>query len=84
MPPHPTSPRAPAPITSPDYEEMIDLQRRLENEIYDILYNTAEDARLASAVAEVQPPSSVVRLTAQAAANVLMAYERGYRMERAA
>ena len=32
-------------------------------------------------VCEIQPPSSVVRHAAQAAAQVLMAFERGYRME---
>lgn len=32
-------------------------------------------------VHEIQPPSSIVRHAAQAAAQVLMAFERGYRME---
>lgn len=32
-------------------------------------------------VHEIQPPSSIVRHAARAAAQVLMAFERGYQME---
>lgn len=34
-----------------------------------------------SAMSDIQPPTTIVRAAAVAAAQVLMAFERGYRME---
>jgi hypothetical protein len=52
-------------------EEMVD---EMAQEIYVL-------SRKDGPVNKVQPPESVIELAAQAAASVLMAFERGYQMD---
>ena len=47
----------------------------LRDEIEKLLEAGASD--MASALADIQPPSTVVRMAAKAAAGVILAYERG-------
>lgn len=55
-----------------------ELEAELSREIIFLLADKMED--LTSKLADVQPPTSVMELAANAAASVLVAFERGYRM----
>ncbi len=60
-------------------EELNALEDSIIDELEAVMGDLADekDFRLS----EVQPPSSIVRCAAQAAAQIFMAFERGYRME---
>lgn len=52
----------------------------LESLITEELYVLIRDAKGCIAIEECQPPKSIVEAMAKAAAQVLIAFERGYRM----
>lgn len=60
-------------------DDLEKLEKRVIKGLERAISIAAEDPL--DAVSEVQPPSTVVHHAAQAAAAVLMAFERGYRME---
>ena len=62
-----------------DKEEEKELEEDLVAELESALLTLSNDPE--TKVHEVQPPHSVVMLAARAAAQVLIAFERGYRME---
>ena len=62
-------------------EELKALYERISADIADYIH--AEGLRLFAdkhPIAEIQPPASVALLAGQAAASVLMGFERGFRM----
>lgn len=61
-----------------DTEELEKLKEDLVEEIAQEIYVLSQKGE--SKVNEVQPPESVIQLAAEAAASVLLAFERGYRM----
>jgi hypothetical protein len=66
---------------------MIEIEKEIEMEQLET--NVAEELEAVieaavtefAALREIQPPTSVVKLAAEAAAKVLLAFERGYQME---
>ncbi len=58
--------------------ELEKLKEKLVEEIAQAIYELAE--KQGTSVNEVQPPTSIVSHAAEAAASVLLAFERGYRM----
>lgn len=63
--------------TTEETKEFSELHKRL----YDAILNALIEMENEGPMAEVQPPTSVAELAAEAATTVLMAFERGYRME---
>jgi hypothetical protein len=56
------------------------LEKGLVERLVEILeYHASDEAE--SALAEIQPPSTVIQLAAKAAAAVFIAFERGYQMD---
>jgi len=62
----------------PDNLKMID--KNIYGEILTALEEQTEAERGESYMTDMQPPSSVLEAAARAATNVIMAFERGYRM----
>lgn len=60
-------------------KELEELERDVEEELVCAIFDFAEDPKAVS-IRELQPPSTIIRAMAKAAAQVLMAFERGYRM----
>jgi hypothetical protein len=61
-----------------EMSELDTLKEKLAEELFHEIADWAEEE--GAVLKEVQPPESVIRLAAEAAANVIMAFERGYRM----
>lgn len=61
-----------------DEKELTRLEEAATEEIERAIYKLIVDE--GGKVNDVQPPSSVIRLAAEAAAKVLIGFERGYRM----
>lgn len=59
--------------------ELEELEGLVREELDTIIGNFADDKKV-STISGIQPPESVIQAMAQAAASVLMAFERGYRM----
>jgi hypothetical protein len=59
-------------------EELADLEDAIADELESAIENLSV---IGNAVGQIQPPTSVVGLAAEAAAKVLLAFERGYRMD---
>jgi hypothetical protein len=58
--------------------ELEELKEKLVEEIAQAIYDLAKKQE--TSAYEVQPPESVIQHAAEAAASVLLAFERGYRM----
>lgn len=58
--------------------ELEKLKENIAEELFHEICDWAE--KEGTFLQEVQPPESVVQLAAEAAASVIMAFERGYRM----
>lgn len=71
--------RAQLPTPKPliDEGDLSSLRDGIIETLADEIFRLSQEA---TPLAEVQPPSSVCLLAAQAAADVLIAFERGYRM----
>lgn len=60
-------------------EELEKLEGDIEEELAAVIGDLV-DGEESSTIKDVQPPESVIKAMAVAAAQVLMAFERGYRM----
>jgi hypothetical protein len=61
-------------------KELEDLRDLVVEEMAAIIGDFANDKRV-STISDMQPPESIIQEMAQAAAAVLIAFERGYRMD---
>lgn len=62
-----------------EHNELADLEDLVREEMAAIIGDYADDKR-GSTIRDLQPPESVIQEMAQAAASVLIAFERGYRL----
>lgn len=65
---------------SEEFESLDDLEEMVREEMAAIIGDYANDKR-GSTIRDLQPPESIIQAMAQAAASVLIAFERGYRMD---
>lgn len=63
-----------------DTKELESLKECLVKELVDVIENLSADGETYVG-GDIQPPESIIQLAAEAAASVLMAFERGYRMD---
>ena len=60
-------------------KEIEELESLVVEELVAVIGDYANDRR-GSTVRDIQPPESIIQAMAQAASQVLIAFERGYRM----
>ena len=61
-----------------DREEMKELEERVYKEMVSMIVGYEGDSIIEE---EIQPPKSIIEAAARAAAQVFIAFERGYRMD---
>lgn len=66
--------------TETEIEDLEELEGLICEEMAAIIGDFANDRRV-STIRSLQPPESVIQAMAHAAAQVLIAFERGYRMD---
>lgn len=62
-----------------DTNELEDLKINITEEIAAAIGDLSDEKKMF--IRAIQPPESIIQLAAEAAASVLMAFERGYRMD---
>ncbi len=72
------------PHAAGDDSDLPELKREITRELAAFIHGNgqADWTDLHKLLDDIQPPATVARLAAEAAAAVLIAFERGYRMER--
>lgn len=66
--------------TKRELDDLEELEIDINEELIAIIGNVAEGKK-ASTIKDCQPPESIIEAMAYAATQVLIAFERGYRME---